>query len=73
MKFSMNLNTKGKNNLMADRCADTSFSSIVNFVVRVLQTGLRITMVGFDDDLSNKSIIIRADTTAVDLPNNNHI
>ena len=54
---------------MADRCDDTTVAAIENGFVNVLRTAQMATLVGFDDDLSKKSISIGADITSINLPN----
>ena len=54
---------------MAYGCYYTSVAAIGNGFVEVSQTSKNVTLFGFDDDLSNKSISIGAVTTLIDLPN----
>ena len=65
----MKLNTKVKVNLMSDVCADTSVADIGNGFFKVSRTAINVTLVGFDDDLSKKSIPIEAASTDIDLQN----
>ena len=66
--FSMNINTKGKQELITYIYADTIVADILNCLVEVSQTVLKVTLVGFDDDLSKKSIPIVYAATAIYLP-----
>ena len=54
---------------MADVCVGTSVAAIRNSFVEVQRTKIKVALVVFDDDFSNKFIKIGADVTAVDLPN----
>ena len=54
---------------MADGCSDTSVAAIVNGFVEILREKRKITLVGFDDDLSKKSIPIGSAVAVVYLPN----
>ena len=67
--FAMNLRTKLKRDILADVCADIIVAAIGNVFVEVSWTSRKVTLVGFDYDLSNKYIPIVAAATAIDLPN----
>ena len=60
-------NTKGKGDIMADGCADTSVADILNCFVEVPWNELKVTLVRFDDDLSKKSIPIGAAASAIEV------
>ena len=78
----MKFKTKGKGKLMADIFENTIFYTILNslvaytsaFLIRnglveVSQTQIKVTLVDFDNDLSNKYTPIGALIAASDLPN----
>ena len=80
--FTLNLNTKGKGNIMSDVYVNTSVPSIWNYLasktsvsvtsngfVKVSRTGRNVTQVVFDHDLSKKLILIRDSRGYLDLPN----
>ena len=53
---------------MADGCTDMSIAAIGNGFVEVSKTDWTVTLVGFDDDLSKKEILIGVAAAAIDLP-----
>ena len=76
----MNLNTKGKRNIIPDVYFNTSVADIWNYlaanssvdvtrnvVVEVSQTGRNITLVVLDCDLSKKSILVGTSKIFMDL------
>ena len=54
---------------MAYGCADTIVAAIGNGFVKCSCTDRKPNLVGFDDDLSKKSIQVETDATDINLPN----
>ena len=67
----MKNNTKGKSNTTEYGCSDTIVVAIGNGFVEYSQTYRKFTLVLFDDDLSDRYILIRYTTTAINLSNVN--
>ena len=65
----MNLNIKGKFKSIAFGCFDTIVKSTGDFVVEVSSNERIVTLVGFDDHLSYKYIMIGASPTDIGLTN----
>ena len=65
----MNVKFKRKVNLLADVCADTSVAEILYGFVEDSRTEQKVTLFGFDHDLSRKFIPIVSNATAINLPN----
>ena len=82
----MNLDTKGKVNILADVYDNTIVDSIWNGIitktsvdvvrirfVEVSHTERNINLVGFNNDLSKKSILVGTSTTTTEIPNGTDI
>ena len=67
--FITNLKTKTKGNLTEDGCASIIVEAIGNVFIKLLWTDRKTNLVGFYEDLFNKSITIGSNTTIIDLPN----
>ena len=69
----MNLNTKGKGELVADECSNTIVLVIGSGFVYASWNERKVTLVVFYDNLSMKTITIGADATGIGLSNDNDI
>ena len=69
----MNINSKGKGDLIAYGCVDTTVAAILNDFVKVSWTGRKFILLILYDYLSKKYIMIVDDTTFIDLPTGNII
>ena len=67
--IATNTKAKRKMNLVVDGYDKTSVALSGNCHVDVSLTEKKIILVGLDDDISNKSIVIRSSITAIYLPN----
>ena len=65
----MKLNTKMKRNTREYGCADTSVSAIGNGFVGFSGIESKVTLFGFDNNLSNKSIPIGSAATNIEFTN----
>ena len=64
LSYAIKTAVKVKGKLMADGCADTSVAAIGNGFVEVSRTRRSVTLVGFDDDLSKKTVPIGSAVSA---------
>ena len=69
----MNINSKGKGNLIAYVCVDTTVAAILNDFVKVSWTGRKFILLILYDYLSKKYITIEDETTSIDLLTGNLI
>ena len=67
--FTTYINTKVKCNIIEYGCADTIVAVIGNGFVRVSQTKHKVNLVGFDNDISMKYILVGDAVTDINLAN----